>query len=150
MKSLAKFIISTLAAVIVASCASNAPTTKTTKTKHTTTKTTTSSSSSSSTKSGAVTKGKASYYADKFHGRKTASGEVYDKKKLTAAHRTYAFGTVVRVTNKKNGKSVDVRINDRGPFSSGRIIDLSRAAAEKISMVNDGVVDVEVKVISVP
>ncbi len=149
MKRLVKFIISTLAAVIVASCASNAPTTKTTKTKHTTTKTTT-SSSSSSTKSGAVTKGKASYYADKFHGRKTASGEVYDKKKLTAAHRTYAFGTVVRVTNKKNGKSVDVRINDRGPFSSGRIIDLSRAAAEKISMVNDGVVDVEVKVISVP
>ena len=149
MKSLAKFIISTLAAVIVASCASNKPST-TIKAKSSTTKTSTSSSSSSSTKSGAVTKGKASYYADKFHGRKTASGEVYDKKKLTAAHRTYAFGTVVRVINKKNGKSVDVRINDRGPFSSGRIIDLSRAAAEKISMVNDGVVDVEVRVISVP
>ena len=142
-----------LVAAMMASCSSSKPTSNTSskgKSVARTTTTTTKGSSSSGTKVGAVSKGQASYYADKFHGKATASGEKYDKKKLTAAHRTLPFGTVVRVTNKKNNKSVDVRINDRGPFSSGRIIDLSRAAAEKIAMVNDGVANVEVKIISLP
>lgn len=70
----------------------------------------------------------ASYYADKFHGRRTASGRVYDKTKLTAAHKSLPFGTKVRVTNEANGKSVIVEITDRGPFVRGREIDLSRKA----------------------
>lgn len=93
-----------------------------------------------------VEKGEASYYADKFHGRPTASGEKYNKKSFTAAHRTLPFGTKVRVTNVKNGKSVDVTINDRGPFKAGRVIDLSRAAAEKIGLIQDGVAQVTVEV----
>ena len=74
----------------------------------------------------------ASYYGGKFHGRTTASGEVYNMNALTAAHKTLPFGTKVKVTNKKNGKAVFVRINDRGPFIKGRVIDLSKAAHEKI------------------
>ncbi len=110
-----------------------------------------SSSSSSTTKaSGKVEKGQASYYADKFHGRATASGEKYDKRKLTGAHRTLPFGTVVRVTNTANGKSVDVRINDRGPFKAGRIVDVSRAAAERLDMVQAGVINCTMQVISTP
>jgi rare lipoprotein A len=70
----------------------------------------------------------ASYYADKFHGRRTASGRLYNKTKLTAAHKSLSFGTIVRVTNEANGKSVVVEINDRGPFVRGREIDLSRKA----------------------
>lgn len=92
-------------------------------------------------------RGGASYYADKYDGRKTASGEIFRQNKLTAAHRTLSFGTMVRVKNLKNGKTVDVKINDRGPFVSGRIIDLSRAAAEKIDLVRDGVAEVEVTIL---
>lgn len=91
--------------------------------------------------------GQASYYANKFHGRKTASGEVYDKNKLTAAHKTLAFGTKVEVKNLKNSKSVIVKINDRMPNSSSRIIDLSRAAAQKIDMIQDGIVNVELSIV---
>ncbi|MEM6299274.1 MAG: septal ring lytic transglycosylase RlpA family protein [Bacteroidota bacterium] len=91
--------------------------------------------------------GKASYYADKFHGRTTASGEKYDKNKMTAAHKKLPFGTRVRVTNKTNGKTIIVRINDRGPFVKGRIIDLSRAAATKVDMIRAGVVDVKMEVL---
>jgi rare lipoprotein A len=90
-------------------------------------------------------KGKASYYADKFQGRKTASGEVFRQGKLTAAHRTLPFGTKVRVTNISNGRSVKVRINDRGPFVDGRVIDLSKKAAKRIGMVSTGVAAVEIK-----
>lgn len=75
----------------------------------------------------------ASYYADKFHGRRTASGRVYDKTKLTAAHKSLPFGTKVRVTNEANGKSVVVEITDRGPFVRGREIDLSRKAFYSIA-----------------
>jgi len=89
--------------------------------------------------------GKASYYADKFEGRKTASGETFRQNGLTAAHRTLPFGTKVTVTNISNGRSVKVRINDRGPFSEGRVIDLSKKAARRIGMVNTGVAVVEVK-----
>lgn len=110
-----------------------------------------SSSSTSKTKTtGKVEKGQASYYADKFHGRATASGEKYDKTKMTGAHRTLAFGTVVRVTNTANGKSVDVRINDRGPFKAGRIVDVSRAAAEKLGMIQAGVINCTMEIISEP
>ncbi len=81
-----------------------------------------------------VEEGIASWYGPKFHGRRTASGEVFDMYQLTAAHRWLPFGTLVRVTNLENGLSVVVRINDRGPFVKGRIIDLSYAAAKRIRM----------------
>ena len=89
--------------------------------------------------------GKASFYADKFNGRKTANGETFRNSKLTAAHKTLPFGTKVKVTNKNNGKSVKVRINDRGPFVAGRIIDLSKKAAKKIDLDKAGVAEVELK-----
>jgi rare lipoprotein A len=91
--------------------------------------------------------GLATYYSNEFAGRKTASGEKYDPKKFTAAHRTLPFGTRVKVTRLDNGKSVVVRINDRGPFTKGRIIDLSLAAAKKIDMIRSGVVKVRVEIV---
>ncbi len=94
--------------------------------------------------------GYASYYADKFHGRRTACGEIYDRNKLTAAHRTLPCGTVVRVVNLENGRSVVVRINDRGPFVKGRIIDLSYEAAKRIGMIRKGVVKVRIEVLKYP
>lgn len=89
-------------------------------------------------------KGKASYYSNSFNGRKTASGEKFRNSKLTAAHKTLPFGTKVKVTNLRNGQSVKVRINDRGPFVAGRIIDLSRKAARRIDMKDEGVGNVEI------
>ena len=91
--------------------------------------------------------GSASYYADKFHGRTTANGEKYDKNKMTAAHKKLPFGSVVRVVNLNTNKSVTVRINDRGPFVKGRIIDLSRVAAEKLGLIQAGVLKVRVEVL---
>ncbi len=92
--------------------------------------------------------GLASWYGHPYHGRAAANGEIYDMEKLTAAHRTLPFGTFVRVTNLTNGKSVDVRIIDRGPFVAGRIIDLSHAAAEAIEMVGAGVAQVRIDILS--
>lgn len=89
--------------------------------------------------------GKASYYAGKFIGRKTANGETFRKRKLTAASKTLPFGTRVKVTNLSNGRSVKVRINDRGPFVKGRIIDLSWKAAKRIDMLDAGVIPVQLK-----
>ena len=86
--------------------------------------------------------GLASWYGAKFHGRKTASGEAYNMYHLTGAHKDLAFGTFVQVTNADNGKSVIIRINDRGPFIEGRVLDLSYAAAKKIEMIRKGVVPV--------
>jgi rare lipoprotein A len=86
--------------------------------------------------------GFASYYADKFIGKPTASGQLYRANKLTAAHRTIAFGTKVTVTNVINGKCVVVTINDRGPFVNNRILDVSKAAAQVLGMLNAGVVKV--------
>lgn len=123
---------------------------KTTTTKGATTGGSASSSSAAKKNSGKVEKGQASYYADKFHGRTTASGEKYDKRKMTGAHRTLPFGTIVRVTNTATGASVDVRINDRGPFKAGRVVDVSRAAAEKLGMIQAGVINCTVQVISTP
>ena len=91
--------------------------------------------------------GAASWYGGKFHGRKTASGERYNKNALTAAHKSLPFGTKVRVTNQANGKSVVVRINDRGPYSGRRVIDLSRAAATAVGMLKAGVAKVKIEVL---
>lgn len=91
--------------------------------------------------------GKASFYSDSLHGNPTASGEPYDRDDLTAAHRSLPFGTRLRVTNLANGRSVEVRVNDRGPFVEGRIVDLSRRAAEEIGMIAAGVVEVSVEVV---
>jgi rare lipoprotein A len=91
--------------------------------------------------------GLASYYGKKFHGRRTASGERFNMHAMTAAHRNFKFGTRVNVINLKNKRSVTVRINDRGPFARGRIIDLSYAAAKKIGMIGDGVVRVKITVV---
>lgn len=91
--------------------------------------------------------GTASFYGKKFQSRKTASGERLDNSALTAAHRTLPFGTHVRVTNVNNGKSVTVRINDRGPYRRGRIIDLTRAAFAKISNFKKGYVKVKITVV---
>jgi rare lipoprotein A len=103
-----------------------------------------------SRKPGGGQRGNASWYGGKFHGRQTASGEIYNKEEMTAAHRKLPFGTLVRVTNRINGRSVTVRINDRGPYSSGRILDVSEAAARKLGMLDDGVVPVTLKVIRRP
>lgn len=91
--------------------------------------------------------GKASFYADKFEGRPTASGEKYKHSKLTAAHKTLPFGTKVRVTNTANNQTVEVVINDRGPYVDGRVIDLSKSAAEKLGFVNLGLADVKIEVV---
>ena len=88
--------------------------------------------------------GMASFYSESYNGKKTANGEIYNSAELTAAHKKLPFGTNVKVTNLSNGKTVKVRINDRGPFVAGRIIDLTRKAAKKIDMINAGVVNVKI------
>lgn len=92
-------------------------------------------------------RGSASYYAARFNGQRTASGERFDNAAMTAAHRTLPFGSLVRVTNPANGRSVVVRINDRGPFTRGRLIDVSRAAADQLGMVARGHATVELALI---
>ena len=89
----------------------------------------------------------ASFYHDKFNGRKTASGEIFSNRKLTAAHRTLPFGTIVQVTNLRTGKSVEVRINDRGPFHSSRALDLSKAAFDSIGNTARGTMPVEYEIV---
>ena len=89
----------------------------------------------------------ASYYHDKFNGRKTASGEIFSNSKLTAAHRTLPFGTEVKVTNLSTGKSVVVEINDRGPFHSSRALDLSKAAFNSIGNHKNGTMPVEYEIV---
>lgn len=94
--------------------------------------------------------GLASFYADKYHGRVTASGDIFDQEKLTAAHRTLPFGSKVKVTNLENNKSITVSINDRGPFVNDRVIDLSKIGARKLEFVSKGVVKVKIEVLSIP
>jgi len=96
---------------------------------------------------GYIERGIASWYGKDFHGRPTASGEIYNMYRLTAAHRLLPLGTIARVTNLKNGRSVVVKINDRGPFVDGRIIDLSYKAALKLGMVEDGLAPVEIRIL---
>jgi rare lipoprotein A len=112
------------------------------------TKSTTSTTNKSDVMSNnAVFKGMSSYYADKFDGKVTASGEIFNQALYTAAHKTLPFGTMLKVTRISNGKSVVVRVNDRGPFVEGRIIDLSLAAAKEIGLVIDGVAEVTIEVL---
>jgi peptidoglycan lytic transglycosylase len=94
--------------------------------------------------------GVASWYGHPYHGRPAADGEIYDMEKMTAAHRTLPFDTMVRVVNLSNNKSVEVRITDRGPFVDGRIIDLSHAAASAIDMIGPGTAEVRMEVLSLP
>jgi rare lipoprotein A len=94
-----------------------------------------------------VQTGKASFYADKFEGVQTASGEKYKRKKLTGAHKSLPFGTKVRITNLQNDKTVEIVINDRGPYVEGRIVDVSKAAAEKLGFINQGIAEVKLEVI---
>ena len=99
--------------------------------------------------SAAFVDGVASYYGREHHGKKTANGEIFDMNKLTAAHRSLSFGSQVKVTNLSNQRSVIVRINDRGPYYQGRIIDLSLAAAERLEMVKAGITKVKLEVLDV-
>ena len=93
--------------------------------------------------------GLASWYGSE-NGRQTSSGERFDPHKLTAAHRHLPFGTIVRVTNRLNGLSVDVRINDRGPYAKGRVLDLSEAAADTLDMKKSGTAPVKIEVVAPP
>lgn len=90
----------------------------------------------------------ATYYADRFHGRRTSNGEKYDKDAYTCAHRKLPFGTLVRVTNPKNGKTAVVRVNDRGPYGKRAKIDLSKAAARDLGMLSIGIIKVEMEVLA--
>jgi rare lipoprotein A len=96
---------------------------------------------------GYAEKGIASWYGKKYHGRRTANGERYDMHAMTAAHKRLPFGTLILVKNLENGKKARVRINDRGPFKKGRIIDLSYAAARELGMVRKGLAKVKIKVV---
>lgn len=97
-----------------------------------------------------VKKGKATYYASFFHGRRTTSGEVFSNNKMTAAHRTLPFGTLVTVTNQSNGNTILVKINDRGPHNKAFIIDLSQAAAKELGFYKKGVTNVEISYLLPP
>ena len=101
----------------------------------------------SSTPSGFTERGEASYYGEAFHGRTTANGETFDMYDLTCAHPSLPFDTVLEVTNLDNGSTVTVRVNDRGPYAAGRIVDLSRAAAEELGMLVSGTASVELVVL---
>ena len=92
---------------------------------------------------------KASWYGPGFHGRLTANGEVYDQMSFTAAHKSLKFGTLLKITNPRNNKSVVIRINDRGPYISGRDLDLSKAAALELGMVKRGVAKIKVEEIKI-
>jgi rare lipoprotein A len=92
--------------------------------------------------------GVASWYGDPFHGRRTASGEVYDMDELTAAHQTLAFGTVIDVANLDNGRSVELRVTDRGPFAKNRILDVSRAGARALDMMGPGTANIRITIVN--
>ncbi len=98
-------------------------------------------------KSKMVYKGISSYYGPKFHGKLTANGEIFDMYGVTAAHKEFPFGTVTRVTNEKNGKSLIIRINDRGPYVDGRILDCSFGAAKKLGFVGEGTAPVKIEIL---
>ncbi len=91
--------------------------------------------------------GRASYYGKKFHGKPTANGEIFNMYKLTAAHRVLPLGTIIKVTNMENGRWVEVKVNDRGPFIEGRVLDLSFAAALELNMVKAGTAEVMIEIV---
>ena len=135
MRALTRLTVWTLALalVAVAACTHNAAPTRT-------------ATGGTHERSG-IQDGLASWYGGSAQGGPTASGERFDKNAMTAAHRTLPLGTRVRVTNKKNGRTVEVRINDRGPYGRGRVIDLSEAAAKRLDMIDAGVVPVRIEVV---
>jgi rare lipoprotein A len=94
--------------------------------------------------------GKSSWYGGKFHGRTTASGEIYDMNKLTAAHRKLPFGTILKVINMDNGKSIQVKVNDRGPFVKGRVLDVSKKSAEELDFIKQGVANIKAEILFLP
>lgn len=98
---------------------------------------------------GTIFYGKVSYYGKKFHGRLTSNGETFDMNDMTCAHRSMPFGTKLKITNLRNEKSVVVRVNDRGPFIATRIVDLSKGAATKLDMLQEGVADAKVEVVGI-
>jgi rare lipoprotein A len=98
---------------------------------------------------GQTERGLAAVYADALQGHRTANGEVYDRTKLTAAHKTLPFGTTVKVTNPQNNKSVELRINDRGPFQTSRILDVSAAAAAQLGIIRKGLRPVTLEVLTI-
>lgn len=97
---------------------------------------------------GTKIRGIASFYGSEFEGKMTANGEIFSQSDMTAAHRTLPFGTILKVKNLKNNKTVTVRVNDRGPFKDDRILDLSKAAAEQLGIIRDGTAQVEITVMS--
>ncbi|MEE2754572.1 MAG: septal ring lytic transglycosylase RlpA family protein [Candidatus Latescibacterota bacterium] len=99
---------------------------------------------------GAYQVGPASYYAHKFHGRQTANGEIFDMYGMSAAHRELPLGSVIKVTHLGNGRSLELRINDRGPFIRGRILDLSLGAAQHLDMVEEGVAQIRIDIVKEP
>ena len=99
---------------------------------------------------GAYQVGPASYYAHKFHGRQTANGEIFDMHGISAAHRELPLGTIIRVTHVGNGRSLELKVNDRGPFIPGRILDLSLGAAQRLDMVGEGVATVRIDIVKEP
>jgi rare lipoprotein A len=105
------------------------------------------SSSSTPAAIGHTESGMASFYGNEYQSRKTSSGEIFDQAKHTAAHRTLPFGTRVKVTNTQNSKSVVVKVNDRGPFAKGRVIDLSSSAFRSIASLNVGVIPVKLEIV---
>lgn len=126
IKSHLKYVLILFLLVLIASCSSSKETTK-----------------HNNVEGKLIETGDASWYGPNFHGRQTANGETFNQYDLTAAHRTLPFNSIVKVINKRNNKSVIVRINDRGPYAKSRIIDLSRKAAENIDMINSGHARVE-------
>jgi rare lipoprotein A len=99
---------------------------------------------------GAYQVGPASYYAHKFHGRQTANGEIFDMYGMSAAHRELPLGTIIRVTHVGNGRSLELKVNDRGPFIPGRVLDLSLGAAQRLDMVEEGVATVRIDIVKEP
>ncbi|MEK2690222.1 septal ring lytic transglycosylase RlpA family protein [Bdellovibrio sp. GT3] len=99
---------------------------------------------------GSTAQGKASWYGESHNGNRTASGETFNMKELTAAHRTLPMGSMIKVTSLTSGKSTTVRVNDRGPFKKGRIVDVSEAAAKELGMIQKGVDQVKIEVLSIP
>ncbi|MCA9782057.1 MAG: septal ring lytic transglycosylase RlpA family protein [Calditrichaeota bacterium] len=99
---------------------------------------------------GQVLRGTSSWYGKQFHGRPTASGEIFNQDDMTAAHRSLPLGTWVQVTNMANGHKAEVKINDRGPFVGDRVLDCSRAAARRLAFINQGTTEVEIRILSLP
>jgi len=157
-RQLSKVILAGVAALFLTACASSGPvaevpvsnSAKSVESQPPKPKHAPAAKSRSTTAAGPSQTGLASWYGQRYHGRRTASGERFNMNAATAAHPTLPFGTHVRVTNLANGRSTVLRINDRGPFVKRRIIDVSRAAAGKLGFINDGLTRVRVQVVSSP